>query len=177
MTTGRASLTVRALSLSGRRQPLDRIRGVLPQLTRGWVRYVAVGTDANGTVDAVAIDRSPIRRRMRVSWFALTPGGRPRTFERTAALGPFTPGRWVVRLGSVLKRGPDLGLIGTPPGGELQIRVLSASNGYATSGEQGVIALPLMPRRPLEYLISERSGAPVVYTVDPSVGDVEELGL
>jgi hypothetical protein len=76
-----------------------------------------------------------------------------------------------------LRSGPDIGLIGTPPGGELQIRVLSASSGYAASGQHGVIALPLMPRRPLEFLISQRDGTPLVYTVDPSAGVVEELGL
>jgi hypothetical protein len=173
----RAALTVRSISLTGPPRLLSDTRGALPALTHGWVRYVGIATSLNGMAVAVAVDRSPVRGKMRVSWFALGPGGEPRTFERTAALGPFTPGRWVVRLGAVLRSGPDIGLIGTPPGGELQIRVLSASSGYAASGQHGVIALPLMPRRPLEFLISQRDGTPLVYTVDPSAGVVEELGL
>jgi hypothetical protein len=177
LVAGRSSLAVRVISLGGHPRLLRQASGGVPALTRGWHRDLAVTTASTGAVVAVAVDRSAATNELRLSSFAVAPRDQPRTLEETAGLGPFTPARWVLRVGSVSSSGPDIALVGAPPGAPLQIHVLTASSGYAAFGEQRVIALRGGARRPLVFLIGHRAGSPVLYAVDPSRGTVEVVWL
>jgi hypothetical protein len=171
----RSSLKVRVVSLNGHARVLAEVSGGLPALTRGWHRDLALTTASSGTTVAVAVDRSPAKNRLRLSEFAVVPGGQPRTLKETGVLGPFTPARWGVHVGSVSTAGPDLDLIGAPAGAALQIHVLTSSSDYAAFGEQRTLGLPA--RGPFAFLIGHRAGSPVLYAVDRERGTVEEIGL
>jgi hypothetical protein len=173
----RASLAVRVVSLSGPLRVLARTGGSLPPLTAGWSRDLAVATAASGAAEAVSVDRSTASGRFRISWFALSRSGQPRTLEETAALGPFAPRRWSVQVGSVSTPGPDIGLIGTPPGSVLQIHVLTAASNYAAFGEQRPIGVPGVRGRSLKFLVGQRDGRPVLFVIDPARGAIDEVQL
>jgi hypothetical protein len=165
------------IALDEHPQLLGVLSGGVPVLTRGWRRDVAVSMGKGGALEAVAVDRSSSRNRLRLSGFAISPGERPRTFEQTAALGPFPPARWMALVSSVSSPGPDLDLIGAPAGGGLQIHVLTASSNYAAFGEQRVVAPRRVGGRPPVFLIGHRLGSPVLYAIDRLRGTVEEIGL
>jgi hypothetical protein len=171
----RSSLALRAISLSGHPRVVAETQGSLPPLTASWHRDVAVAAGPGGTVEVVAVDRSRVRDQLRVSWFPVTPGSRPRTHESTAAtLGQFAASRWALQIGSVTTAGPDIVLIRKAARTELQAYVLTPAGAF---GERQTIGLGARDGRSLGFILGNRGGAPVLFAIDPARATVEEIGL